>query len=100
MVVLTPVQAIEIRQFDKMQLRDQRGRSLAPDQEAKNALSCDDKSCTNSAGRPMVTPNPDGTFTVRKEPPIGNSKVTEAQSGLVILPQVVIPIFLSPEKKR
>jgi hypothetical protein len=100
MAVLSPVQAIEIRQFGEMQLRHQRGRTVSPYQEAKNALSCDDNKFTNSAGRPVVTPNPDGTFTIQKEPPTGNSEVSKAQMGLVIPPQVVTPIFLSPEKKQ
>jgi hypothetical protein len=100
-VVSSPLQAMEIRQFDNMQLRDQRGYAASLDQEAKNVLSYDDKSrLTNSASRPMVTPNPDGTFTVGKEPPNGNSKGTKAKEGLVMLPQVVVPILLTPEKKQ
>jgi hypothetical protein len=49
---------------------------------------------------PMVTPNPDGTFTVQKEPPNGNSKDAKAKEGLVIPPQVVVPFVRLPEKKQ
>ena len=92
---------MEIRHVDNMQLRDQRGYTALLDHEAKNVLSCDDKSrLTNSASSPMVTPNPDGTFTIGIEPPNGDSKVTNANKGLVILPQVVVPIFLTPGKKQ
>jgi hypothetical protein len=38
---------------------------------------------------PMVTPNPDGTFTVRKEPANGVPR----GRGLVIPAQVVVPII-------
>ena len=101
MVAFSPVQAMEIRQFDKMQLSDQRGYTASLGKEAKNVLNCDDKSrLTNSASRLMVTPNPDGTFTVQNEPPNGDSKGAKAGAGLVILPQVVVPIFLNLKKKR
>ncbi len=58
-----------------------------------------DGASTTSASKPMVTPNPDGTFTVQKEPPNGNSKDAKAKNGLGIPPQVVTPIFSIPEKK-
>jgi hypothetical protein len=54
---------------------------------------------SKAASKPMVTPNPDGTFTVQKEPPNGKSKDAKAKKGLVIPPQVVTPIFSTPEKK-
>jgi molybdate transport system substrate-binding protein len=53
-----------------------------------------------SAEKPMITKNPDGTFTVQKEPPNGNTKDANGKEGLVIPPQVVTPIFSSPEKKH
>jgi hypothetical protein len=52
---------------------------------------------SKAASEPMIIPNRDGTFTIQKEPPDGNSKVT---NGLVILPQVVVPIVPPIEKKR
>jgi hypothetical protein len=55
---------------------------------------------TNSASKPMVTRNPDGTFTVQKEPPTRNSKDAQVTKGLVIPPQVVTPIFSTPKKKQ
>lgn len=100
-VVFSPVEAMEIRQFDEMQFRGQGGYTAPFDQDAKNVLSGDDKSrLTNSASKPMVTPNPDGTFTVQKDPLPGNSKDANAKVGLVILPQVVVPIIPTPEKKQ
>lgn len=56
---------------------------------------------TNSAGKPpMVTKNPDGTFTVRKEPSKGHAKDAKVKEGLVIPAQVVVPIVSSPERKQ
>jgi hypothetical protein len=44
---------------------------------------------------PLVVRNSDGTFTIRKEP--AGNKDARTQKGLVIRPQVVIPIV--PAKK-
>jgi hypothetical protein len=41
----------------------------------------------------MVTQNPDGTFTVRKEPPKGDANGFPRGRGLVIPAQVVVPII-------
>ncbi len=49
---------------------------------------------------PMVTHNPDGTFTVRKEPSKGDAKEVKVKKGLVIPPQVVAPTITTPEKLR
>jgi hypothetical protein len=46
---------------------------------------------------PLVTQNPDGTFTVQKVPPKEGAKGT-AKKGLIIPPQVVVPIIPSREK--
>ncbi len=59
-----------------------------------------DGSSGNSARKPMVIQNRDGTFTARKEASIGNSKDPKATEGLVIPNQVVVPIVLIPRKKR
>jgi hypothetical protein len=59
--------------------------------------SVPDEASTDSPGKPMVTPNPDGTFTVQKAPPSGNSN--DAKNGLVIPPQVVVPMVRALEKK-
>jgi hypothetical protein len=53
-----------------------------------------------AAGKPMIVHNPDGTFTVQKEPPDGPSKDSKVQNGLVISPQIVVPIFSTAEKKH
>jgi hypothetical protein len=47
---------------------------------------------------PMIVHNPDGTFTVQKEP-AKPTKDTKAKQGLVIPPQVVVPI-ISARKHR
>lgn len=55
-----------------------------------------DTAPTNSAAKPlMVTQNPDGTFTVRKEP----SKDGKFEKGLVIPAQVVVPMIPKASKK-
>ena len=46
---------------------------------------------------PMIVQNPDGTFTVQKEP-AKPAKDTKAKKGLVIPPQVVVPII--PARKH
>ena len=43
--------------------------------------------------QPIVTQNPDGTFTVRKEPSQEDAKNVKAKKGLVIPAQVVVPII-------
>jgi hypothetical protein len=53
-----------------------------------------------SAGRPrMVIQNPDGTFTVQKVPSKEQAK-DAAKKGLVIPPQVVVPIIPAREKRN
>jgi hypothetical protein len=42
---------------------------------------------------PMITHNPDGTFTIRKEPSKEDAKDVKAKKGLVIPAQVVVPII-------
>jgi hypothetical protein len=48
----------------------------------------------------MVIQNPDGTFTVQKEPANEGGKDAKAKKGLVISPQVVVPIILPTEKRN
>lgn len=48
---------------------------------------------------PMIVHNPDGTFTIRKEP-AKSANDTKAKKGLVIPPQVVVPIVPPPEKRK
>jgi hypothetical protein len=54
----------------------------------------------SSVGKPMIIRNPDGTFTIQKEPPNRNSKDTKVEEGLVIPPQVVVPLVRTPEQKQ
>ena len=49
---------------------------------------------------PMVIHNPDGTFTIQKKPPKAGAKDSTAKKGLVIPPQVVVPIIPAPEKRN
>jgi hypothetical protein len=46
----------------------------------------------DSSKGPMVTHNADGSFTIRKEPPLGTGKEPEVRNGLVIPAQVVVPL--------
>ena len=64
----------------------------------KSAVS--DDASTSSVSRPMIIRNPDGTFTVQKEPSNGNSKDTKVEDGLEIPPQVVVPIVRTPDQKQ
>ena len=54
---------------------------------------------SKAATKPMIIQNPDGTFTVQKEPPDGTSKESKVQNGLVIPPQVVVPFVSTVGKK-
>ena len=47
---------------------------------------------------PMIIQNPDGTFTVQKAPPKEQAK-DAAKKGLVIPPQVVVPIMPRRESR-
>ena len=49
---------------------------------------------------PLVIHNSDGTFTIQKEPPKGNAEDANAKKGLVIPPQVVVPIASPPKKQN
>ena len=49
---------------------------------------------------PMIVDNPDGTFTVQKAPPKEAAKDPKAKKGLVIPPQVVVPIAALPQKRN
>ena len=48
---------------------------------------------------PMIVHNPGGTFTVRKAPPKEAAKDPKAKKGLVIPPQVVVPIIPARERR-
>ena len=48
---------------------------------------------------PMIIQNPDGTFTVQKTPPKAQAK-DAAKKGLVIPPQVVVPIMPRRESRK
>ena len=72
---------------------------MAADDPQPPKSAVPDGASTNSDTKPMITHNHDGTFTVQKEPPNGNSKDAKAKNGLVIPPQVVTPIFSTPDKK-
>jgi hypothetical protein len=53
-----------------------------------------------STGKPpMIIHNPDGTFTVQKVPSKEQAK-DAAKKGLVIPPQVVVPIIPAREKRN
>ena len=57
-------------------------------------------SAANSASKPMIIHNADGTFTIQKEPANGNSKDAKGKEGLVITPQVIVPEVRHPEGKN
>jgi hypothetical protein len=52
---------------------------------------------SKSVRKPMIVDNPDGTFTIQKEPP---KDAKGDYKGLVIPPQVVVPFVRLPEKKQ
>ena len=69
-------------------------------------MGADDPQATKPVGEAaspsvplMVIDNPDGTFTVQKAPPKDGAKGT-AKQGLIIPPQVVVPLIPSREKRK
>jgi hypothetical protein len=80
---------------------------LAACASATAVMGADDPQATKAVGGaastsrpPMVIPNPDGTFTVQKAPPKEAAKDPNAKKGLVIPPQVVVPIIPAREKRN
>jgi hypothetical protein len=69
-------------------------------------MGADDPKATKAVGDaastsrpPMIIQNPDGTFTIQKAPPKDGAKGT-AKQGLVIPPQVVVPIIPARQKRN
>jgi hypothetical protein len=48
----------------------------------------------------MIIHNPDGTFTIQKAPPKEAAKDPKAKKGLVIPPQVVVPLIPRREIRK
>ena len=69
----------------------------ADDPQATKAAAGD---AASTSQQPMVIRNPDGTFTVQKLPPKDATKDPKAKKGLVIPPQVVVPIIPAREKRK
>jgi hypothetical protein len=69
-------------------------------------MGADDPQATKPVGEAaspsvplMVIHNPDGTFTVQKSPPKEAAK-DAAKKGLVIPPQVVVPMIPTRERRK
>ena len=102
--VLMTAQAMSLKDFNTKPTHDQSVyvvdfiEKMTADLGAKNPQPAqDDAASTNK--RPMVIQNRDGTITVQNEPPKEGAKNT-AQKGLVIPPQVVVPIVTTPERGK
>jgi len=70
-------------------------------------MGADDPQATKPVGEsaspatpPMVIHNSDGTFTIQKAPSKEAAKDPNAKKGLVIPPQVVVPIIPAREKRN
>ena len=79
---------------------------LAASASPAAVMGADDPQATKPVGEAasssvplMVIHNPDGTFTVQKAPPKEQAK-DAGKKGLVILPQVVVPIIPAREKRK
>jgi hypothetical protein len=69
-------------------------------------MGADDPQATKAVGGvastskpPMIIQNPDGTFTVQKTPSKEQAKGT-AKKGLVMPPQVVVPLIPARERRK
>ena len=67
----------------------------ADDPQTKKAVA----DAASTSPPPMIIQNPDGTFTVQKAPPKDGAKGT-AKKGLVIPPQVVVPIIPARQRRK
>jgi hypothetical protein len=72
----------------------------ADDPPASKSGATDTAPAPSASKPPMVTKNPDGTITVRKEPSKGHSKGVKSKERLVIPAQVIAPTYQTPEKKQ
>jgi hypothetical protein len=70
----------------------------ADDPQATKAVARGNTASTEKP--PMIIPNPDGTFTVQKAPSKEAAKDPKAKKGLIIPPQVVVPIYSAREKRN
>ena len=69
----------------------------ADDPQATKAVARDAASADEP---PMIIHNPDGTFTIQKAPPKEAAKDPKAKKGLVIPPQVVVPLIPRREIRK
>jgi hypothetical protein len=69
----------------------------ADDPQATKAVVTDAASTDKP---PMIIDNPDGTFTVQKAPSKEQAQDAKAQKGLVIPPQVVVPLIPRREIRK
>jgi hypothetical protein len=69
----------------------------ADDPQATKAVARD---AASAATPPMIIHNPDGTFTVQKAPSKEQAKDPKAKKGMVIPPQVVVPLIPAREKRN
>ena len=76
-------------------LTDDVGADSSPPPKSAATNTAAAKSATPPA---LITQNPDGTMTVQKQPAKGAFKRTK-KTGLVIPPQVVVPITPAHEKQ-
>jgi hypothetical protein len=67
----------------------------ADDHQAPKAASGN----ASTSKPPMIIQNPDGTFTIQKAPPKDGAKGA-TKKGLVIPPQVVVPIIPARERRK
>jgi hypothetical protein len=67
----------------------------ADDPQAAKAVGGD----ASTSKPPMIIQNPDGTFTIQKVPPKDGAKGT-VQKGLVIPPQVVVPLIPARQRRK
>jgi len=96
--LLLPGMAQDTRQFDHITAQD-RQNEAAP--TASASAGSDAASDTPARQPPMITHNPDGTFTIQWAP----TKEQEAESpkakqGLIIPPQVVVPEIPAVERRN
>jgi hypothetical protein len=69
----------------------------ADDPQATKAVATGNPASTEKP--PMIIENPNGTFTVQKTAPKETAKDPNTKKGLVIPPQVVVPIAAIKKRK-
>jgi hypothetical protein len=76
------------------------GVVMGADEPPAKPVVTDTAPAASASKPPLIVQNPDGTFTIQKEPAKEAGKDARAKKGLVIHPQVVVPMAPAPAPEK